>query len=66
METGTADYARLTAKMGGLDCAGDLFSALRSPCSSQHWTLPLKRHWPSKVHGILRIPRPVEDLRIHF
>jgi hypothetical protein len=41
METCTAEYARLTAKMGGLDCAGNPFITLRNPFSLQHWTLPL-------------------------
>ena len=41
METCTAEYARLTANMGGLDCAGDPFITLRDPFSLQHWTLPL-------------------------
>lgn len=41
MDTCTTEYAHLTAKMGGLDCAGSPFITLRNPFSLQHWTLPL-------------------------
>lgn len=41
METCTAEFARLTAKMGGLDCDANPFITLRNPFSLQHWTMPL-------------------------
>ena len=41
METCTAEFARLSAKMGGLQCDGNPFITLRSPFSLQHWTMPL-------------------------
>jgi hypothetical protein len=41
METCTAEFARLSAKMGGLDCDGSPFITPRNPFSLQHWTLPL-------------------------
>jgi hypothetical protein len=41
METCTAEFARLSAKMGGLDCDANPFFTLRNPLSLQHWTMPL-------------------------
>ena len=41
METCTAEFARLSAKMGGLDCDANPFLTLSNPFSLQHWTLPL-------------------------
>lgn len=41
MDTCTAEFARLTAKMGGLDCDANPFITLRNPFSLQHWTMPL-------------------------
>ncbi|MFZ3267708.1 MAG: hypothetical protein WA622_01920 [Mycobacterium sp.] len=41
METCTTEFARLTAKMGGLHCDANPFITLTNPFSLQHWTLPL-------------------------
>lgn len=41
MQTCTAEFARLSAKMGGLKCDANPFLTLRSPFSLQHWTMPL-------------------------
>ncbi len=41
METCTAEFARLSAHMGGLNCAANPFITLRNPFTLQHWTMPL-------------------------
>ncbi|RAV03874.1 hypothetical protein [Mycolicibacter senuensis] len=41
METCTAEFARLSAKMGGLDCDANPFITLTNPLSLQHWTMPV-------------------------
>ncbi len=41
METCTAEFARLSAKMGGLRCDANPFITLTSPFSLQHWSMPL-------------------------
>lgn len=41
MQTCTAEFARLTAKMGGLHCDANPFITLTNPFALQHWTMPL-------------------------
>lgn len=41
MQTCTAEFARLSAHLGGLDCDANPFLTLRNPFSLQHWTMPL-------------------------
>ena len=41
METCTAEFARLSAKMGGLDCDANPYITLTNPLSLQHWTMPV-------------------------
>jgi hypothetical protein len=41
VETCTAEFARLAAQAGGLNCAGNAFITLRSPFALKSWTMPV-------------------------
>lgn len=41
METCTAEFARLTAGMGGLNCDASPFVTFTNPLALQHWSMPL-------------------------
>jgi len=41
VQTCTAEFARLAAQAGGLDCAGNAFVTLRDPFHLKSWTMPV-------------------------